>query len=83
MENVFSKNDRLSNFTVEERVDKDGAIAFKDYRFPEIKIDLPEFTRSDVNYRVIARNSYGIAGLALIAGAIDFYCTNGMIKRHL
>ena len=67
-----------------------GATCFRDYIFPNIKVDISS-RRSDVSFRVIVVNGYdGTSSFKFYHGAIDFFCTNGMVsglydmtvKRH-
>ena len=37
-------------------------------------------TRSDIAFRMIVQNGYGDSALRMHAGAIEFWCTNGMIR---
>jgi hypothetical protein len=47
--------------------------------FPAIKCRV-QHTRGDIGFRIIVQNGYGGSALRIHAGAIDFYCTNGMIR---
>jgi hypothetical protein len=67
-----------------------GATCIRDYIFPNIKVDI-ESGRSDIRFRAIIINGYdGSSSFKLLHGAIDFFCTNGMVtgsydmicKRH-
>jgi hypothetical protein len=67
-----------------------GATCFRDYIFPNIKVDITS-RRSDVAFRAIIANGYdGTSSFKFYHGAIDFFCSNGMvsglydmtIKRH-
>ena len=54
-------------------------MCYRDYVFPSIRCRLPG-VRSDIAFRLIVQNGYGGSALRIHVGAIDFYCTNGMIR---
>lgn len=67
-----------------------GGKLIRQYIFPHIKAGLHHST-SDIAFRVIIVNGYdGSSSLSLYSGAIDFFCSNGMVsgvfdlivKRH-
>jgi hypothetical protein len=62
--------------TVETYHDNDGAKAYIDVRFNELTTSL---AGSDVAFRAIFHNGYGGTSLGCIIGAINAFCTNGMI----
>ena len=45
----------------------------------QCKVNTPGI-KSDIGFRIIVQNGYGGSALRIHAGAIDFYCTNGMIR---
>lgn len=55
----------------------DGRDCWRHYTFPNLRCDIDG--GGDVAFRLIVGNSYGGKSVQLIAGAIDFFCTNGMI----
>lgn len=67
-----------------------GGTSIRDYIFPRITADIGS-DRSDVAFRAIIINGYnGTSSFKFLHGAIDFFCTNGMVtgsydmivKRH-
>jgi hypothetical protein len=64
------------NVTVDTYHDNDGAKAYIDVRFNELTTSL---AGSDVAFRAIFHNGYGGTSLGCIIGAINAFCTNGMI----
>ena len=65
----------LHGVTVVEHESYNGRDCYREYRFPNIKCP----SHKDVAYRAIVGNSYGGKAVSLLSGAIDFFCTNGMI----
>ena len=67
-----------------------GGTSIRDYIFPNIRTDIGS-ERSDIAFRAIVINGYdGSSSFKFYHGAIDFFCTNGMVtgsydmtvKRH-
>jgi hypothetical protein len=56
--------------------DNDGAKAYIDVRFDKLVTSL---AGSNVAFRAIFHNGYGGTSLGCIIGAVNFFCTNGMI----
>jgi hypothetical protein len=56
--------------------DADGAKAYIDVKFPKLTTSL---AGSSLNFRAIFHNGYGGTSLGCIIGAINAFCTNGMI----
>ena len=69
--------DQLEDVRVSDRLSYYGRECFRDYFFPNIKIKSPE--GRDVAFRIMIANSYGGTSFRLIVGAIEWYCTNGMV----
>jgi len=69
----------LSGVQVRDRVSGWGKICYRENVFPNIRRRLTK-TVGDIGFRVIVQNGYGGSALRIHAGAIDFYCTNGMIR---
>lgn len=67
----------LAAAEVHDRISYNGAQSFREYRFPSIYVDSPE--RDKIIFRVIIQNGFGTGAIKMYAGAIDMYCTNGMI----
>ena len=53
-----------------------GATCYREYICPSYRI--PQ-TDEDIRFRLIVRNGFGGTSLQVIGGAIDFFCTNGLI----
>ena len=70
----------LRGVQVREQVAGWGKMCFREYIFPNIKCRLKSHTKSEIAFRLIVQNGYGGSALRIHAGAIDFYCTNGMIR---
>jgi hypothetical protein len=82
--------DELDGVTRRDRVSYMGGTSIRDYIFPNITKDIGS-SRSNVAFRVIVVNGYdGSSSFKFYHGAIDFFCTNGMVtgsydmivKRH-
>lgn len=69
--------DMLVGVTVREMVSYGGRDCYREYIFPNMKCDMRG--EGDVAFRLIIGNSYGSKAVTLLAGAIDFWCSNGMI----
>jgi hypothetical protein len=68
----------LQDIRVTDRVANFGKVCYRDYVFPSTAVKLD--THSQVAFRMIVQNGYGGSALRVHAGAIDFFCTNGMIR---
>ena len=69
--NGVERRDRLSYM---------GGTSIRDYIFPNIEVDI-ESLRSSIAFRVIVVNGYdGSSSFKFYHGAIDFFCTNGMVS---
>jgi hypothetical protein len=82
--------DELEGVSRRDRVSYMGSTCIRDYIFPGIKANIGS-EKSDVAFRVIVVNGYdGSSSFKLYHGAIDYFCTNGMVtgsydmiyKRH-
>jgi hypothetical protein len=71
--------DNFTGVMVKDRVAGWGRVCYREYVFPSIRRRLAS-TVGDIGFRVIVQNGYGGSALRIHAGAIDFYCTNGMIR---
>jgi hypothetical protein len=77
--------DALDGVQVHDKVSGFGRVCMREYVFPNIKCRLTGGIRhhravSEIAFRLIVQNGYGGSALRIHAGAIDFYCTNGMIS---
>ena len=71
--------EHLHDVRVHDRVSGWGKTCFREYQFPSVKCRLPN-SPGDIAFRIIVQNGYGGSALRMHAGAIDFFCTNGMIR---
>ena len=70
--------EHLEDVQVTDKVGSYGRICYRTYIFPNIVCHLPN-VRSNIGFRIIVQNGYGGSGLRIIAGAIDYYCSNGIV----
>jgi hypothetical protein len=70
----------LDGVQVSDEVSGFGRVCLRKYVFPNIKCKLSKGSRSDIAFRLIVQNGYGGSALRIHAGAIEFYCSNGMIS---
>lgn len=71
--------EHMTDVQVTDKVSGFGRLCFRNYVFPSIKCRIPN-SPGDIGFRIIVQNGYGGSALRIHAGAIDFYCTNGMIR---
>lgn len=71
--------EHLDGVQVKDRVSGWGRICFREYVFPNLRTRMKN-TTGDIAFRIVTQNGYGGSALRIHAGAIDFYCTNGMIR---
>lgn len=71
--------EHLEGVRVTDKVAYLGRVCYRDYVFPNISCRVGR-GGSDIAFRIIVQNGYGGSALRIHAGAIDFYCTNGMIR---
>lgn len=67
----------LAGVQVSEQASHGGRDCYREYTFPNMKCDL--HGAGDVAFRLIVGNSYGAKAVTLLCGAIDFWCSNGMV----
>jgi hypothetical protein len=92
-EDVFVEeltSDELKDVYTTDQISYLGGVCIRNYIFPEIKANIGS-ERSNIAFRVILINGYdGTSSVKIYHGAIDFFCTNGMVsgshnmilKRH-
>jgi len=73
------QSSQLEGVEVKDKVSGWGKVCFREYVFPNVRCRLDR-TVGDIGFRIIVQNGYGGSALRIHAGAIDFYCTNGMIR---
>ena len=69
----------LADVQVKDKVSGFGRVCLREYVFPNIRCKLKRAARSDIAFRLIVQNGYGGSALRIHAGAIEFFCSNGMI----
>jgi hypothetical protein len=69
----------LAGVQVRDKVSGFGRVCLREYVFPNIRCKLKRGARSDIAFRLIVQNGYGGSALRIHAGAIEFFCSNGMI----
>lgn len=67
----------LRTAKIKDSISYGGALCFREYVFPDISFASPE--RDKIAFRVIIQNGFGTGSIKLLAGAIDFFCTNGLV----
>jgi hypothetical protein len=72
--------DALHGVMITDKVSGWGRVCLREYVFPNIKCKLKKAGKSPIAFRLIVQNGYGGSALRLHAGAIEFYCMNGMIS---
>lgn len=68
----------IEGVQVHDRTSYHGGLCFRQYVFPKIAKAVNE--RSTVAFRIVIINGYdGSSSFKLYSGAIDFFCSNGMV----
>lgn len=62
---------------INDKISYGGSQCFREYIFPTVAFDSPE--KDKIAFRIIIQNGFGTGAIKLYAGAIDFFCTNGLI----
>lgn len=68
----------LAGVQVVDKASGHGRVCLREYVFPGITCTIG--ARSDIAFRLIVQNGYGGGALRIHSGAIEFYCSNGMIR---
>ena len=72
-------DEELRGVDVKDTVSYHGGLSIRQYIFPNIRADI-QARNSDVAFRTIIVNGYdGSSSFKLYNGAIDFFCSNGMV----
>ncbi|KKM27244.1 hypothetical protein LCGC14_1576580, partial [marine sediment metagenome] len=70
----------IHGVTRQDNISHMGSTCIRDYIFPGINVDILS-TRSEIAFRTIVINGYdGSSSFKFYHGAIDFFCTNGMVS---
>ena len=73
-------HEQLKDCYVKDSYSHHGATCYRQYIFPSITTDINS-KHSEVGFRTIISNGYdGTSSFKLYSGAIDFFCTNGMVS---
>lgn len=67
----------LKSVHIKDRASYGGAICLREYIFPDISFASPE--RDKIAFRIVVQNGFGTGAIKVFAGAIDFFCTNGLV----
>lgn len=67
----------IASARIKDKLSYFGAVCFREYIFPDISIESPE--RDKIAFRIVIQNGFGTGSIKLLAGAIDFFCTNGLV----
>ena len=80
MQSKFSANE-LDNLLCKYKISRDGAWALQDITFPNVKFPIESRKqKTEIGLRNVSWHSVdGSASNNALFGAIDFFCTNGMI----
>jgi hypothetical protein len=80
MQSKFSANE-LDNLLCKYKISRDGAWALQDITFPNVKFPIESRKqKTEIGLRNVSWHSVdGSATFLSLFGAIDFFCTNGMI----
>ncbi len=68
----------LEDVRVNDHMSYGGRVCLREYQFPNVRCDIGG-GMSDIAFRTIVKNGFGGSSIVLYTGAIDFFCTNGMI----
>lgn len=71
----------LQGIELKESTSKNGAFSRFEYRFPNLGADIRQLTgrSTQLQFRVSVSNGFGGQAIRTVAGAIDFFCDNGMV----
>ncbi len=70
--------EEIEGVRVRDSMSYSGRACLREYQFPNVRCDSPGV--SDIAFRTIVKNGFGGSSIVLYTGAIDFFCTNGMIS---
>lgn len=73
------KSDELKGVRVNDKMSYNGRECIREYIFPNAKCPIQARTSSEIAFRTVVVNGFGGSSVKLFTGAIDFFCTNGMI----
>jgi hypothetical protein len=72
----------LEDVKIKDMVSADGCRCLSEYIFPKMnrEVETANGFRTDIGLRFILKNTFdGSSSIVLYSGAIDFFCTNGLI----
>jgi len=68
----------LKGVQVQDQISHYGKNCYRTYVFPNVRCDIG--ARSDIAFRTVVKNGYGGSAINLLSGAIEFWCSNGMVR---
>lgn len=68
----------LEGVRVSDKMSYNGAMCLREYVFPNMRCRIND--KSEIAFRTIVVNGFGGTSVKLYTGAIDFFCTNGMVR---
>lgn len=74
-------HDKLQNVVIKDSLSYDGALSVREMIFEDMRthIEGRGGHNTSVAFRAIIINGFGQSAVKIIVGAIDFFCSNGMI----
>lgn len=84
VENSFMQEltaEQLRDVKVQDHESRGGAACLREYYFPNVRCDLRNRQHeTEIGFRTIVQNTFdGSSPIKMMSGAIDMFCTNGMI----
>lgn len=68
----------LKDVRVTDKVAYNGRVCYREYVFPGLCSDIG--AKSQIAFRIIIQNGYGGSAIRILAGAIEFWCSNGCVR---
>ncbi len=72
----------LENIKIKDHIAKNGAVCYSEYILPRVQKEVETDTghKTNIGLRFVLKNTFdGSSSVVFYGGAIDFFCTNGMI----
>ena len=72
----------LENIKIKDHIAKNGAVCYSEYILPRMQKEVETDTghKTTIGLRFVMKNTFdGSSSVVFYGGAIDFFCTNGMI----
>ena len=64
---------------VKDSLSHGGRICYRELTFEDLTVPSTVKSKADLHFNIVLLNSFGHTAIKIIARAIDFFCTNGMI----